>query len=152
KVQEFEPDRLKVRLDLTETAIEGWLKPEDVKPRVTVAHLFGEAATNRRVESELSLTPALPRFSRYPDYRFQIGEALPEPYQERLAATVTDDTGIATPALDLKRFVGHAYRLNLLARAYEAEGGRNVSAQNSAIVSDAPFLVGVKADGDLTFV
>ncbi|HWW86414.1 MAG TPA: MG2 domain-containing protein [Vicinamibacterales bacterium] len=152
KVQEFEPDRLKVKLDLSEKTIEGWLRPDDVKARVTAAQLFGEAATNRRVEGELSLTPALPRFARYSDYRFQIGEALPEPYQERLAATVTDDKGIAEFKLDLKRFVGRAYRLNLLARVFEAEGGRNVSAQNGAIVSDAPFLVGVKADGDLTFI
>ena len=40
----------------------------------------------------------------------------------------------------------------MLGRAFEAEGGRSVAAQNSAIVSDAPYLVGVKADGDLDFV
>ena len=117
-----------------------------------MAHLFGEPAANRRVEGELSLTPVLPRFARYPDYRFQIGEVLKEPYHETLAATVTDDKGTAGFKLDLKRFVGRAYRLNVLGRAFEAEGGRNVAAQNSAIVSDAPYLVGVKPDGDLTFV
>jgi uncharacterized protein YfaS (alpha-2-macroglobulin family) len=152
KVQEFEPDRLKVRLDLTDKPVEGWLRPDDVKARISVAHLFGEPAGNRRVEGELSLTPALPRFTKYADYRFQIGEALPEPYQERLAATVTDDKGNAEFTLDLKRFIGRAYRLNVLARAFEAEGGRNAGAQNSAIVSDAPYLVGVKPDGDLGFV
>jgi uncharacterized protein YfaS (alpha-2-macroglobulin family) len=152
KVQEFEPDRLKVRLDLGDQPAGAWLTPDDIRARVTVAHLFGEAATNRRVEGELSLTPALPRFDRYADYRFQIGEALPEPYQERLAPTVTDDKGVAQFTLDLKRFVGRAYRLNVLARAFEAEGGRNVSAQNSAVVSAAPYLVGVKPDGDLAFV
>jgi uncharacterized protein YfaS (alpha-2-macroglobulin family) len=153
KVQEFEPDRLKVRVDLNDAApVEGWLKSADVKARVTVAHLFGEAATGRRVEGDLSLTPALPRFAAFADYRFQVGEALPEPYQERLAAATTDDKGSAEMNLDLKRFVGRAYRLNLLVRAFEAEGGRNVSAQTSAIVSDAPFLLGVKGDGDLSFV
>jgi uncharacterized protein YfaS (alpha-2-macroglobulin family) len=152
RVQEFEPDRMKVRLDLTEQPIDGWLKPADVKARATVAHLFGEPASRRRVEGELSLTPALPRFARYPDYRFQVGEALPEPYQEVLRPTVTDDNGIAEFGLDLQRFTGRAYKLNLLTRAFEAEGGRNVAAQNSAIVSDAPYLVGVKADGDLSFV
>jgi uncharacterized protein YfaS (alpha-2-macroglobulin family) len=152
KVQEFEPDRLKVRLDLTDTSVEGWLRPSEVQARVNVQHLFGAPASSRRVEGELSLTPALPRFTRYPDYRFQVGERLPEPYQEQVAATVTDDNGIATLNLDLKRFVGRAYRLTVLARAFEAEGGRNVGAQNSAIVSDAPYLVGVKTDGDLTFV
>ena len=152
KVQEFEPDRMKVQLELAASPIAGWLRPDDVKARITVAHLFGAAAGNRRVEGELSLTPVLPRFARYPDHRFQIGEVIKEPYHEALAALRTDDKGTAEFNLDLKRFVGRAYRLNLLGRAYEAEGGRNVAAQDSAIVADAPFLVGVKADGDLAFV
>lgn len=152
KVQEFEPDRLKVRLDLGDTASVGWLKSDEVRPVVNAVHLFGEPASGRRVEGDMTLTPVLPRFARYADYRFQMGETLPEPYQERLAAATTDASGNAQLNLDLKRFVGRAYRLNVLARAYEAEAGRNVSVQNSAIVSDAPYLVGVKPDGDLTFV
>jgi alpha-2-macroglobulin len=152
KVQEFEPDRMKVRLDLSDQAIEGWLRPDDVKARVSVAHLFGDPASGRRVTGELSLTAVLPRFARYPDYRFQTAEFLMEPFHEDLTAVVTDDKGIAEFKLDLNRFAGRAYRLNLLARAFEAEGGRNVAAQNSAIVSEAPFLVGVKPDGDMSFV
>jgi uncharacterized protein YfaS (alpha-2-macroglobulin family) len=64
KVQEFEPDRMKVRLDLSEKPVDGWLRPADVKPVVAVAHLFGEPAGNRRVEGELSLTAVLPRFAK----------------------------------------------------------------------------------------
>ena len=152
RLQEFEPDRMKVRLDLAATPVEGWLRTDDVKALVTVAHLFGEPASNRRVEGEMSLTPVLPRFVRHADYRFQISEVLKEPYQERLSALTTDGKGAAELGLDLKRFIGRAYRLNVLARAYEAQGGRMVAAQNSAIVSDAAFLVGVKPDGDLAFV
>jgi uncharacterized protein YfaS (alpha-2-macroglobulin family) len=152
RVQEFEPDRMKVQLDLAAAPIAGWLRPGDVKARVTVAHLFGEPASNRRVEGELSLTPVLPRFAKYPDHRFQIGDVIKEPYHETLAALRTDDKGNAEFALDLKRFVGRAYRLSVLGRAFEAEGGRNVAAQTSAIVADAAFLVGVKPDGDLAFV
>ena len=44
KVQEFEPDRMKVQLELAATPIDGWLQPDDVKARITVAHLFGEPA------------------------------------------------------------------------------------------------------------
>src|SRR5262249_27716303 len=66
KVQEFEPDRMKVRLELSEKGTDGWLKPEDVKVRAMVAHLFGEAATGRRVEAEMSLTAVLPMFARFP--------------------------------------------------------------------------------------
>lgn len=152
RVQEFEPDRLKVQLDLSTTPFPGWLRPEDVHARITVAHLFGAAASGRRVEGELSLTPVLPRFTKYADYRFQVGEVLKDPYRETLAALTTDDKGTAEFALDLKRFVGRAYRMNVTGRAFEAQGGRSVAAENSAIVSDAAFLVGVKPDGDLTFV
>jgi uncharacterized protein YfaS (alpha-2-macroglobulin family) len=100
----------------------------------------------------MSLTPVLPQFSKYADYRFQIGEKLPEPFHETLPPSITDDKGSAEFKLDLQRFIGRAYRLNVLARAFEAEGGRNVAAQDSVIVSDAPYLVGVKPDGDLSFV
>jgi alpha-2-macroglobulin len=151
-VQEFEPDRMKVRLDLSDKPIPGWLTTADVKARVSVMHLFGEPASNRRVEGELNLSPTLPHFDAFPDYRFQIGEVVKEPYHETLAATITDDKGNTELNLNLARFVGRAYRLNVLARAFEAEGGRSVAAQNTAIVADAPYLVGVKTDGDLTFV
>ena len=152
KVQEFEPDRMKIRLELTDKPKEGWLRPDDVKPSAVVAHLFGEPAAGRRVEAEMGLTAVLPMFARYPDHRFQVGESINEPFHESLPATVTDDKGIATFRPDLGRFTGRAYRLNLLARAFEAEGGRNVAAQSSAIVSNAAYLAGVKPDGDLTFV
>lgn len=152
RIQEFEPDRLKVQLDLTPAPVAGWLRPDDVHARITVAHLFGEAASGRRVEAEMTLTPVLPRFTKYTDYRFQVGEAIKEAYHEPLTPQTTDAAGAAEFPLDLKRFVGRAYRLNILGRAFEAEGGRNVAAQNGAIVSDAEFLVGVKADGDVTFV
>lgn len=152
KVQEFEPDRMKVRLELSAQLLEGWLKPDDVKPRADVAHLFGEPAGGRRVEAEMSLTAALPVFARYPEHRFQVGEPLKEPFHETLPATVADEKGVALFHPDLGRFTGRAYRLNLLVRAFEAGGGRSVAAQNSAVVSNAAFLVGVKPDGELTFV
>ncbi|HEX4999481.1 MAG TPA: alpha-2-macroglobulin [Terriglobia bacterium] len=152
KVQEFEPDRMKVALSLAERPSDAWLTTAEVKARLEVIHLFGEPAANRRVESEMSITPVLPQFSKYSDYRFQIGEVVKEPYRETLASVNTDDKGVAELQLNLGRFAGRAYRLNVLARAFEAEGGRNVAAQTAAIVSDAPYLVGVKPDGPLNFV
>ncbi len=155
KVQEFEPDRLKVRLDLSapDAASWGWLRPADVKARVNVAHLFGEAGeqTPRRGRFEPDAGAAAIR-ALSPTTASRSAKRCPEPYQERLAAASTDDSGDAEFTSTCKRFVGRAYRLSILARAFEAEGGRNVAAQNSAIVSDAPYLVGVKPDGDLSFV
>ena len=152
RVQEFEPDRMKVRLDLSDKPVGAWLRPSEVKAQVTASLLSGEPAVNRRVEGEVSLVAALPAFSRYPDYRFQVAEFQNEPYRENLASAVTDDKGNATLNVDLDRFTGKAYRLSMLTRVYEAGGGRNVAAQNSVIVSDSPWLVGIKPDGDMSFV
>jgi alpha-2-macroglobulin len=152
KVQEFEPDRMKVRLTLTDRAANAWITPAEVKAKIAVAHLFGEPAGNRRIDGEMSLSPVLPKFSKYTEYRFQIGEGLSEPYHQNLAATHTDDKGNAELRLDLQRFAGRAYRLSVLGRAYEAEGGRNVADHGSAIVSGAAYLVGVKPDGDLSYI
>ena len=116
RVQEFEPDRMKVRLDLSDKPIPGWLKPSELKAKVSVAFLFGEPAANRRVESEITLTPVLPHFSRYEDYRFQVGEVINEPFHESLSPTVTDDKGEADLKVDLGQFVGRAYRINILGR------------------------------------
>jgi hypothetical protein len=55
--------------------------------------------------------------------RFQIGEAIKEAYHEPLSAQTTDDTGVAEFRSISRRFVGRAYRLNVLGRAFEAEGG-----------------------------
>src|SRR4029453_13939912 len=98
-----EPDRMKVQLELAAATAAGWLRPADVKARITGGHLFGAPAGNRRVDGELSLTPVLPRFTRYPDHRFQIGEVIKEPYHEALAALRTDDKGGAEFHLALKR-------------------------------------------------
>ncbi|HWF08765.1 MAG TPA: alpha-2-macroglobulin, partial [Bryobacteraceae bacterium] len=152
RVQEFEPDRMKVRLDLSDKTAGAWLRPSEVKGRVTASLLSGEPAVNRRAEGEVSLVAALPAFSRYPDYRFQVAEFQNEPYRENLAQQTTDDKGNATLTIDLDRFTGKAYRLSMLARIYEAGGGRNVAAQSSVIVSDSPWLVGIKPDGDMSFV
>jgi uncharacterized protein YfaS (alpha-2-macroglobulin family) len=50
RVQEFEPDRMKVQLELAPAPIAGWLRPADVKARIAVAHLFGAPAAGRRVD------------------------------------------------------------------------------------------------------
>jgi uncharacterized protein YfaS (alpha-2-macroglobulin family) len=99
----------------------------------------------------MTLTPVLPRFTKYTDYRFQIGEALKEPYHEPLAALTTDEKGSAEFALDLRRFVGRAYRLSILAAPSKRRAAAT-SRRRTAHRSDAPFLVGVKPDGDLSFV
>ena len=152
KVQEFLPDRMKVTAHLSTEVAEGWVQPKDLKARVNVQNLFGTAAENRRVEATLTLSPAYPAFRSHADYVFYDPQRAKEGYSDKLADGKTNDKGDAEFDLGLDKYARATYRLHVLARAFEPEGGRSVSAETATLVSELPFLVGYKADGDLGYV
>ncbi len=151
-MQEFLPDRMRVTARLSREAPEGWVSPQDLKARVTVHNLFGTPAEKRRVEATLTLSPAFPAFARYPDYHFYDPQRAKEGYRDKLPDGVTDERGEVELELGLERYARATYRLHVLARAFELEGGRSVAAEAATLVSELPFLVGFKADGALDYV
>lgn len=152
KVRDFEPDRMKVTATLASSRIKGWIAPEQVEAKVKAMHLFGAPASARRVTAEMTLSPAYAGFAEYPEHRFRINDSLSESNTEELAEGQTDDNGELSLDLRLNRYAARTYRLSLLARAFEAEGGRNVAAQSSLMVSSAPWLIGVKSVDSLDYV
>jgi uncharacterized protein YfaS (alpha-2-macroglobulin family) len=153
KVQEFEPDRLKVSAKLSEQPVVGWLTPDKVVAKVEAMNLFGTPATNRRVTAQMTLSPAVPSFAGYADFKFYDPNKFNEGTQQALPDSKTDDKGQATLDLNLARFAKATYRLSFLARVFEPEGGRNVAAVSDVLVSSSAYLVGVKkTDADLNFI
>lgn len=152
RVRDFEPDRMKVGLDLTAQPVVGWVRPDQVQARVEAMHLFGAPASDRRVSAEMRLAPAFAGFERYRDYRFRAYNPRSEVSIENLPDQQTDENGQATFDLGLDRFAEGTYGLQLLTRVYEAEGGRNVAAQSRVLVSSAPWLVGVRSRDALDYV
>lgn len=153
KVQEFEPDRLKVTASLSDQPVTGWLNPEKVTAKVLAMNLFGTPATNRRVTASMTLSPTVPSFAGYADYKFYDPNKFNEGSEQALPDGKTDDKGIATFDLNLARFAKATYRLSILARVFEPEGGRNVAAVSDVLVSSSAYLVGVKkTDADLNFI
>ncbi|MEP7155079.1 MAG: alpha-2-macroglobulin [Betaproteobacteria bacterium] len=152
RVQEFLPDRMKVVAKLSAEVTEGWVSPAELKGKVNVQNLFGTPATNRRVEATLTLQPAYPAFRSFPDYRFYDPLRAKEGYSDKLNDGTTDDEGNAEFALGLERYARATYRLHFLARAFEPEGGRSVAADTAMLVSELPWLVGFKPDGDMAYV
>jgi len=152
KVQEFLPDRMKVTAHLSTEVVEGWVHPKDLKARINVQNLFGTAAENRRIETTLTLSPAYPAFRSHPDYAFYDPQRAKEGYSDKLPDGKTNEKGDAEFDLGLDKYARATYRLHVLARAFEAEGGRSVAAETASLVSELPFLVGFKADGDLAYV
>ena len=152
KVQEFLPDRMKVAAHLSTETDEGWVSPKDLSAKVNVQNLFGTPAPQRRVDAHLTLTPAYPAFRSYPDYQFFDPQRAKDKFTDDLAKSETDDKGDAVIPLGLQRYAQATYQMHLVLNAFEPEGGRSVAAELSSLVSDRAFLVGYKADGDLSYV
>ncbi len=152
KVEEFQPERMKIVAKFSKPATEGWLHPKDLQALINVQNLYGAPAEARQVTADISLQPTLPEFKRYHDYHFYDPHVAKQSYTETLTPTTTDTSGNAVLSLGLEKYQGATYRLDLTAQAFEAAGGRSVAAETGVLVSDMPFLVGYKADGALNFV
>ncbi len=50
------------------------------------------------------------------------------------------------------RFAKATYRVHLVSQGFEADGGRGVTAEAAQLVSNMPYLVGYKPDGELGYL
>jgi uncharacterized protein YfaS (alpha-2-macroglobulin family) len=152
QVREFAPDTMRVKAMLSRESAQGWVSPDDLSAIVDAENLFGTPAVDRRVEMSLVLRPAFPDFPAWPGWQFHDPQLAKEGYDEALGDGKTDAQGRATFPLDLKRYARATYQLSVLARVFEPGSGRNVAAQATSLVSSNPYLIGIKAEGDLGFV
>jgi alpha-2-macroglobulin len=151
-VKEFLPDSMKVDAGLSAHVADGWVRPDGLKGVVDVHNLFGTPAANRRVEASLTLNPTFPAFRNWPDYKFYDLRHAKDGYTTQLQDGHTNDSGHVEFDLDLKKYADATYRLDFLAKAYEAEGGRNVAAMAQTLVSSNSWLVGYKAADALDYI
>jgi len=152
KVQEFMPDRSKVSARLSSEQPQGWVRPGDLKLLVNVQNLFGTPAQHRRIDATMTLSPSWPSFAAWPDYQFYDDSKNSRPQADDLGTTQSDTDGNAEVDLRLDRFVSATYHADVLVKAFEPEGGRSVTAEVQALVSDRPYLVGVKTTDPLDYV
>ena len=152
QVRDFLPDRLHMSTHLSTEQVAGWVSPDNLKANINLQNLFGTPAANRRVTAHMSLSPSFPTFKEYPGYQFYDPQTAHESFEENLPPTITDDKGEATFDLNLQRFARATYRLEVATEGFEADGGRGVSSAATQLVSNASYVIGWKADGDLAYV
>lgn len=156
RVAEFQPDRMRISTSLSQEQPEGWIVPKDLIARVGLWNLYGAPAADRKITAKLLLAPKSVQFTKYPDYIFV--DPLLDPkkqakiFTDTLKEMTTDEKGQALFDLNLDRFDKATYQLTFFAEGFEAEGGRSVTAQTTALVSPLSFLIGYKADGDLSYI
>jgi hypothetical protein len=151
-VREFLPDRMLIKSRFSEENPEGWVSPKGLAGHVSLANLFGTPAAARRIRAKLLLTPGMPALAKYRDFHFHNPAKPIEPAEQSLPDCQTDEQGQVTLPLGLERFANATFRLTLVAEGFEAEGGRSVTTEATAVVSSRPWLVGYKEDGDLRYI
>jgi uncharacterized protein YfaS (alpha-2-macroglobulin family) len=156
KVEEFLPDRLRIRSEIVGQKPRGWLKPGNLVAAVHLENLFGTPAQARRVTGQMDLTPSGIRIAQYQDFVFddplRENSAIISQVKLDLAETSTDAEGRARLPLDLARYDKGIYRLTVLTEGFEQGGGRSVKARASVMMSPLDYLVGYKTDSDLSFI
>lgn len=156
KVEEFQPDRMKIKSNITGKKHRGWYGSEGLKGEVSLENLFGTPAQERTVQAEMGITSTGFSFSEYKGFHFT--DPLLEPGKSRinvvepLKAQKTDADGRVTFDLDIGAYDKGTYRIDFRVEGFEAGGGRSVSTSSSVLVSPVAYLVGYKPDGDLAFI
>ncbi len=153
RVEEFQPDRLRLTAKLQPAAQAAWLSPENLTAHAEVQTLFGIAAADRRVTAKLRVAPGVPHFEQWPGWTFGLPKH--ERFEQReveLGETKTDEQGHAEFALTLDAYAAPLLRVAVDLEAFEADGGRGVRGALGTLVSRQPFLIGYKAEGDLDFI
>lgn len=163
RVEDFQPDRMKLTAIFNTAPGLAWVPPRDVKAIMKVENLFGQPAADRRVLAKMFLSPADFAFTEYPDFTFHDRGALDlksvkgEDDSEAgkkvsLGEKQSGNDGTADFDLDLERFDGGSFQLSLAAEAFEAGGGRSVQAGKSLMVSPMPYVIGYHSDTQLNYI
>jgi uncharacterized protein YfaS (alpha-2-macroglobulin family) len=162
RVEDFQPDRMKMSVAFNTPPGIGWVQPRDVIATLDLQTLFGFPAADRKVKAKLELNSASFAFPQFPDFTFHNrapSKLNPDEESEsgagktvELGEQKTNGEGKAEFDLALERFEEGSFFMNFLAEGFEADGGRSVRAAQSLLVAPLPYVAGYKADGALDYI
>ncbi len=161
QVEMFVPDTLKISTELVQTKNnevqtipnQGWFvsnqETGNTALKVQLKTLFGQAATNRRITSEMRLYPANLNFAGYEDYIFQDSNPFfsgsADPINRPLSPTITDNHGEALLPLDFSQWRFGTLQCFISTQGFEPDGGRAVTTEKRFLLSPMPYMLGYKA-------
>ena len=156
KVEEFQPDTMKIQSKLEGVSNVGWDTSKTITSSVLLENLFGTAAQDRKVLAKVVVEPTSFVFDKYEAYRFTKqnfdADNKPLSLNETLAEKRTDANGQVSYDIDLAQFNNGTYSMRFFVEGFDQAGGRSVSASNSVLISPLDYIVGYKADGNLSYI
>ncbi|MBN8531903.1 MAG: alpha-2-macroglobulin family protein, partial [Alphaproteobacteria bacterium] len=156
RVEEFQPDRMRMSSAFTQFGLPvdklAWVKPEQLTADVTLMHLYGAPAQERRVTAKLALSPSGFGFHTFREYSFAASNGIEKAFEETLPETKTNDQGVARFPIDLAKYQDSTFRLTFYGEGFEPDSGRSVKTAKSVLVSPLDYALGVKPDGNLNYI
>lgn len=160
KVEEFQPDRIKIQANFKRPKVEdsegkvsserAWFKPSEVTVLGSLRNLFGTPVTDSAIRLDSKVMPTSLSFGKFPEYRFSHFNQIKKSVSLDQIDFKTDGNGEFTQNLDLEKFANNTFRVFVDIEGFEKEGGRSVKTRLSHLVSSHDFLIGVKSE-DLNF-
>lgn len=164
RVADFVPDNMKITTTIAGGDTDGWISVDGMRANVSLRNLFGTAATDKRITASATLTPTNFTFDAFPDYvftpNFISGTGLADgtarasqTFTANMPDMHTDDNGAATISINFDDVIPDGtYMLKLTTAGFESASGRSVRTTTTARVSNAKYLVGYHADGNLKYI
>lgn len=154
RVEDFEPDRMKLKAELPGVPAIGWRTDPDITAVLDLQTLFGFPAAGRRITGKLSLAPADFQFEGWPDYTFydRTPVNLTAGRDRNLGEIKSGDDGSGKIDLGLTNLADASVAFTFTAEAFELDSGRSVAVSKSGLFSPMTNVVGWKADGDLNYI
>jgi uncharacterized protein YfaS (alpha-2-macroglobulin family) len=144
KVEEFQPDRIKIQANFKSPTEKAWFKPEEVTVLASLRNLFGTPVAGSRVRLTQKLMPTSLSFLKFPDYRFSHFNQIKKSVSLEDIELMTDTNGALSHKFDLTKFNQNTFRLIVDLEGFEKESGRSVRTKVNHLISSHDFLVGVK--------
>jgi len=163
QVAEFTPDNMKISANIPGTDDAGWLAPAALTTTVSLQNMFGSPAVNKRVTAHLVLTPAPFSFKEFSGYKFTdnfisgaglAAGAATKTITREYDDITTDKNGAATFTLNIADEIADntTYTMTLVVRGFESGSSRSVQTALRGRVSNAKYLIGWRANSDLTYI
>ncbi|MEM0968607.1 MAG: MG2 domain-containing protein, partial [Verrucomicrobiota bacterium] len=154
RVEEFLPDTMTVKAELSPAPESGWLTSRDLTVSVQADNLVGTPAVDRKILGQITATPSRFAFDDFPGYVFfdrNLKHARASSWETKEGKT--SDTGAYDTSLDLSKLAAATYRLRYEAKVFEPGSGRNVRGiSQSVVVSPLQQAVGYKPEGGLRYI
>lgn len=153
RVEEFQPETLKLKI--SPPLVNGWfeIKAEDKRPRIDffLQNLYGTPAKGHKVNATLELFPAQFHFKGYENFIFNDARlSTTSNLKRQLPEMRTDNTGSCSVNLP-SDLLGQSSALAIIsAEGFTATGGRAVLGQASLLTSPMSSILGYQLKGDLT--